>query len=472
MPDPKSAVVSTVTLSELTALSPVDGRYARQGAPLRNLLSEYGLIRHRVIVEIRWLEALAACEGVPEVAPFNDSELAYLRAISDQFSESDAMRIKQIEARTNHDVKAVEYFLRERCESALDGDGNGMLASASAFIHFACTSEDINNLSYALMLMHARDDILLPAMDKLIQTIRELAHTHASQAMLARTHGQNASPTTLGKEIAVFADRLMRQRKQISDVRILGKLNGAVGNYNAHMSAYPDVDWPAVCRDFVEGLGLDFNAYTTQIEPHDFIAELFHSVMRFNVIMLDMSRDCWTYISLGYFRQRTVAGEVGSSTMPHKVNPIDFENAEGNLGIANALMDHLASKLPVSRLQRDLSDSTVLRNLGVAFAHCLVAHQSMLKGLGKLEVNARRIKQDLDDSWEVLAEPVQTVMRRHGLADAYEQLKEFTRGRPVAEDSLHAFINSLDVPADVRARLLELTPQSYIGRARQLAEEI
>jgi adenylosuccinate lyase len=459
-------------LSELTALSPVDGRYARQGAPLRKLLSEYGLIRHRVLVEIRWLQALSQCEGIVEVPPFNSAELAYLHAIVDQFSEADAMHVKQIEARTNHDVKAVEYFLRERCEVDIDGDGKGEVARASAFLHFACTSEDINNLSYALMLLRARDDVLLPVMDQLIETMRALAHTNASLPMLARTHGQNASPTTLGKEMAVFADRLMRQRQQISNVHILGKMNGAVGNYNAHISAYPDVDWPVVSRKFVESLGLEFNAYTTQIEPHDFVAELFHCVMRFNVVLLDLSRDCWSYISLGYFRQRAVAGEVGSSTMPHKVNPIDFENAEGNLGIANALMDHLANKLPISRLQRDLSDSTVLRNLGVAFAHCLVAYQSMLKGLSKLEVNPVRLEQDLDAAWEVLAEPVQTVMRRYGLANAYEQLKDFTRGRPVTEQSLHAFIESLDIPAAVRAQLLELTPQLYIGCAAQLAKDV
>jgi len=458
-------------VSELTALSPVDGRYARHGAPLRNLLSEYGLIRHRVLVEIRWLEALSKCEDITEVPPFSDAALVDLHAIADEISAADAMHIKQIESRTNHDVKAVEYFLRERCE-ALGNDGRSELASASAFLHFACTSEDINNLSYALMLLRARDDVLLPIMDQLIETARALAHANAARPMLARTHGQNASPTTLGKEMAVFADRLMHQREQIKNVRILGKMNGAVGNYNAHLSAYPDVNWPLVCQGFVEGLGLEFNAYTTQIEPHDFIAELFHCVMRFNTVMLDFSRDCWSYISLGYFSQRAIAGEVGSSTMPHKINPIDFENAEGNLGIANALMNHLSNKLPVSRLQRDLSDSTVLRNLGVAFAHCLVAYQSMLKGLSKLEVNAVRLAQDLDSAWEVLAEPVQTVMRRHGLADAYEQLKDFTRGRPVTEQSLHEFINSLDMPPDVRKRLLELTPALYIGYARRLAEEI
>jgi adenylosuccinate lyase len=456
--------------AQLTALSPVDGRYARHGAPLRGLLSEFGLIRHRVLIEIRWLEALSACESITEVPPFSDAALAHLHAIADGFSENDAMHIKQIERRTNHDVKAVEYFLRERCEA--HGNGNSELAGASGFLHFACTSEDINNLSYALMLLRTRDEVLLPVIDQLIETIRALAHANASRAMLARTHGQHASPTTLGKEMSVFADRLMRQREQIKNVRILGKMNGAVGNYNAHMSAYPDVNWPVVCQGFVEGLGLEFNAYTTQIEPHDFIAELFHAVMRFNTITLDLSRDCWSYISLGYFRQRAVAGEVGSSTMPHKVNPIDFENAEGNLGIANALMDHLANKLPVSRLQRDLSDSTVLRNLGVAFAHCLVAYQAMLKGLGKLEVNAQRLSRDLDSAWEVLAEPVQTVMRRHGLADAYEQLKDFTRGRPVTEHSLHEFINTLDIPADARARLLKMTPELYVGCARRLAEEI
>lgn len=487
---PSQSDAHAQAVAQLTALSPVDGRYARQGAPLRGLLSEYGLIRHRVLVEIRWLEALSACENITEVAPFSPESLARLHAIVDDFSEDDALRIKQIESRTNHDVKAVEYFLRERCEGFKDGDNdshrdshrgsdrdpnrdpNRELLKASAFLHFACTSEDINNLSYALMLLHARDDVLLPMLDQLIDTVRTLAHANAAQPMLARTHGQNASPTTLGKEMAVFVDRLIRQRQQISEVPILGKMNGAVGNYNAHMVAYPEVNWPAMCQGFVEGLGLQFNAYTTQIEPHDFIAELFHGVMRFNTVMLDLSRDCWSYISLGYFRQRTVAGEVGSSTMPHKVNPIDFENAEGNLGIANALMDHLAGKLPISRMQRDLSDSTVLRNLGAALAHCLVAYQSMLKGLSKLEVNSERLAQDLGDCWEVLAEPVQTVMRRHGLADAYEQLKDFTRGRPVTEQSLHEFINSVDLPAEARERLLALSPALYIGCARQLAEEI
>ena len=366
MSNPSTSDARAAAVAQLTALSPVDGRYARQGAPLRDLLSEYGLIRHRVLVEIRWLEALSACEGIAEVAPFGADSLARLHAIVNDFSEDDALRIKQIESRTNHDVKAVEYFLRERCEGAKDSAGNtdSELLNASAFLHFACTSEDINNLSYALMLLHARDDVLLPMLDQVIETVRALSHANAAQPMLARTHGQNASPTTLGKEMSVFVDRLLRQRRQISEVPMLGKMNGAVGNYNAHMVAYPEVDWPAVCKDFVEGLGLEFNAYTTQIEPHDFIAELFHGVMRFNTVMLDLSRDCWSYISLGYFRQRAVAGEVGSSTMPHKVNPIDFENAEGNLGIANALMDHLAGKLPVSRMQRDLSDSTVLRNLG------------------------------------------------------------------------------------------------------------
>ena len=468
MSKPSQSDAHAHAVAQLTALSPVDGRYARQGAPLRSLLSEYGLIRHRVLVEIRWLEALSACEGIAEVAPFSPASLARLHAIVDDFNEDDALHIKQIESRTYHDVKAVEYFLRERCENSKDSE----LLNASAFLHFACTSEDINNLSYALMLLHARDDVLLPMLDQLIDTVRALSHANAAQPMLARTHGQNASPTTLGKEMAVFVDRLMRQRRQISEVPILGKMNGAVGNYNAHMVAYPEVNWPAVCQGFVEGLGLEFNAYTTQIEPHDFIAELFHGVMRFNTIMLDLSRDCWSYISLGYFRQRAVAGEVGSSTMPHKVNPIDFENAEGNLGIANALMDHLAGKLPVSRMQRDLSDSTVLRNLGTALAHCLVAYQSMLKGVSKLEVNSERLAQDLDDAWEVLAEPVQTVMRRHGLADAYEQLKDFTRGRPVTEQALHEFISSMDLPAEARDRLLALTPALYIGCARQLAEEI
>ena len=453
-------------LSALTALSPVDGRYAAQAGALRSLLSEYGLIRHRVLVEVRWLEALSVCDAVPEVAPFSSAALARLHAIADTFSEEDARRVKAIEAGTNHDVKAVEYFLRERCEHDAE------LARASAFIHFACTSEDINNLAYALMLERARAEVLLPLMEQVEGTVRRLAHAHAARAMLARTHGQTASPTTLGKELAVFTARLARQREQFAAVPVRGKMNGAVGNYNAHLSAYPELNWPEICRAFVEGLGLEFNPYTTQIEPHDFIAELFHALLRFNTVLLDLSRDCWSYISLGYFRQRAVSGEVGSSTMPHKVNPIDFENAEGNLGLANAMLEHLAAKLPVSRLQRDLSDSTVLRNLGVALAHGLIAYRSMLKGLGKLEVDGTRLAADLDAAWEVLAEPVQTVMRRYGASDAYEQLKAFTRGRAVDAASLREFIAALDMPSQAREQLLALTPAGYTGAARQLAEDV
>ena len=453
-------------LSALSALSPVDGRYAAQTAPLRALLSEFGLIRHRVLVEVRWLEALSVCDGVPEVMPFSPAALARLHAVAEDFNEHDARRVKAIESSTNHDVKAVEYFLRER----LDGDRE--LAHASAFIHFACTSEDINNLAYALMLERARADVLVPLMEQVEDAVRRLAHAHAAHAMLARTHGQTASPTTLGKELAVFSSRLARQRESFAAVRVRGKFNGAVGNYNAHLSAYPELDWPGICQAFVEGLGLEFNAYTTQIEPHDFIAELFHALARYNTVLLDLSRDCWSYISIGYFRQRAVAGEVGSSTMPHKVNPIDFENAEGNLGIANALLEHLAAKLPVSRWQRDLSDSTVLRNLGVALGHCLIAHRSVLKGLSKLDVDATRLGQDLEGAWEVLAEPIQTVMRRYGASDAYEQLKAFTRGRAVDAQSMREFIAGLDIPPAAREQLLALTPAGYTGAARQLARDV
>ncbi len=453
-------------LTPLTAVSPVDGRYARHTAPLRALLSEYGLIRHRVLVEVRWLEALSVCDGVPEVAPFGPAALARLHALADGFGEEDAARVKAIEARTNHDVKAVEYYLRERCEPDPE------LARASAFLHFACTSEDINNLAWALMLERARGEVLLPLMDQVVQGFRALAHEHAARPMLSRTHGQTASPTTLGKEMAVFAHRLARQREQVAGARILGKMNGAVGNYNAHLSAYPEVDWPGICQAFVEGLGLTFNPYTTQIEPHDWIAELFHALTRFNTVLLDASRDLWGYIALGYFRQRTVAGEVGSSTMPHKVNPIDFENAEGNLGVADALLGHLGHKLPVSRWQRDLSDSTAMRSLGPALAHCVIAWRSMLRGLGKLEVDAARLAQDLDAAWEVLAEPVQTVMRRHGLADAYERLKDFTRGRTVDAAALREFITGLDLPPEARERLLALTPAGYTGAAERLARDV
>ncbi len=453
-------------LSTLTAVSPVDGRYARHTGSLRNLLSEFGLIHHRVMVEVRWLEALAGCAEIAEVPALSVEAGARLQALLDDFGLEEAERVKAIESTTNHDVKAVEYFLRER----LDADAE--LKRCSAFLHFACTSEDINNLSYALMLKRSRDEVLAPLMREVIEAVRALAHDNAATAMLSRTHGQNASPTTLGKEMAVFVDRLERQVEAISHTRLLGKMNGAVGNFNAHLSAYPEVDWEGLSRRFVEDLGLEFNRYTTQIEPHDFIAELFHGLVRFNTIVLDLSRDIWSYISIGYFRQRAVAGEVGSSTMPNKFNPIDFENAEGNHGIANAVAEHLAAKLPVSRWQRDLSDSTALRNLGVVAAHSVIAWRSMLKGLAKLEVDANRLAGDLEDAWEVLAEPVQTVMRRHGLAEAYEQLKEFTRGRPVDREALHAFIESLELPESVRAQLRALSPSAYTGVAEQLAREV
>jgi adenylosuccinate lyase len=458
--------VDAPPLTALTAVSPVDGRYARHTAALRQLLSEYGLIRHRVLVEVRWLEALSRCDELPEVPQFGNAAMARLRALADGFGVEDAERVKAIEARTNHDVKAVEYWLRERLEADPD------LAAGNAFVHFACTSEDINNLSYALMLQRVRAEVLLPLLEEVTRALRTLAHAHAGTAMLSRTHGQTASPTTLGKEVAVFVHRLGRQREQLAGAALLGKMNGAVGNYNAHVAAFPEVDWPRLSREFVEGLGLAFNPYTTQIEPHDFVAELFHTVVRCNTVLLDFSRDCWGYISLGYFRQRPVAGEVGSSTMPHKVNPIDFENAEGNLGLSNVVLEHLAVKLPQSRWQRDLTDSTVMRNLGVALAHAVIAWRSVLRGIGKLEVDATRLATDLDGAWEVLAEPVQTVMRRHGLADAYEQLKDFTRGQAVDAQALRAFVERLDLPADARERLLRLTPATYTGLATRLADEV
>ncbi len=453
-------------LSPLTALSPVDGRYARITAPLRPLFSEFGLIRHRVLVEIRWLQALAAHPAITEVPPLSHKALALLDAVATAFSEADARRVKAIERTTNHDVKAVEYFLKERVAEEPE------LAAVREFFHFACTSEDINNLAYALMVRAGRDELLLPAMDELIASLRDLAHALADRPMLARTHGQPASPTTMGKEIANVVHRLRRQRGQVAEVRILGKMNGAVGNYNAHRIAYPEVDWEALAQDFVVSLGLAWNPYTTQIEPHDYLAELFHALARFNTILIDWCRDVWGYISLGYFRQKTVAGEVGSSTMPHKVNPIDFENAEGNLGLANALFEHLAAKLPVSRWQRDLTDSTVLRNLGVGFAHSLIAYRSALRGLAKLEVDPGPLNADLEANWEVLAEAVQTVMRRHGIDRPYERLKEMTRGRRIDAETLARFIRALPIPETDKARLLELTPAAYIGDAARLARDL
>ena len=453
-------------LTSLTAVSPVDGRYSGNTEHLRPIFSEFGLIRHRILVEVRWLQALAAHSGIAEVPALSEHANKLLDAIIDQFSEDDAQRVKNIERTTNHDVKAVEYFLKEKIA------GNLELEAVSEFIHFACTSEDINNLAYALMLREARGQVLLPQLDDIIQAITDLAHHTAEMPMLSRTHGQPASPTTLGKEMANVVHRLRRQRESIVNVQLLGKINGAVGNYNAHLVAYPDIDWPAFARKFVTGLGLDWNPYTIQIEPHDYIAELFDAIARFNVILTDFARDIWSYISLGYFKQRTVAGEVGSSTMPHKVNPIDFENAEGNFGIANAIFDHLATKLPVSRWQRDLSDSTVLRNLGVGVAHAVIGYASLMRGIGKLEANTDRLEEDLDATWEVLAEAVQTVMRRYGVEQPYEKLKTLTRGKGISAESLQAFIEGLEIPQHAKQELSKLTPAAYLGNAIEQAKSI
>ncbi len=455
-----------MNLSSLTAISPIDGRYGAKCADLRPIFSEFGLIRHRVLVEVRWLQMLSAHPGIPEVPAFGEHATQLLNDIIDKFHEEDAQRVKNIERTTNHDVKAVEYFLKEKIA------GNNELEAVSEFIHFACTSEDINNLSYALMLREARTQALLPQMDEIINAIRTLAHEHAAQPMLSRTHGQTASPTTVGKEMANVVARLERQRAQLVTIPMLGKINGAVGNYNAHLSAYPELDWAGIAEKFVISLGLDFNPYTIQIEPHDYIAELFDAVARFNTVLLDFDRDVWGYISLGYFKQKTVAGEVGSSTMPHKVNPIDFENSEGNLGLANAIFNHLAAKLPVSRWQRDLTDSTVLRNLGVGVGHSVIAYQSTLKGISKLEVNPARLNEDLDNCWEVLAEPVQTVMRRYGIEKPYEKLKELTRGTGIDQARLQEFVRELSIPEDARATLLKLTPSSYLGNAARQAADI
>lgn len=453
-------------LTSLTAISPIDGRYADKTAHLRTLFSEYALIRQRVRVEVRWLLTLAQHPGLAEVKTLSATARTALEAIADQFSVADAQRVKDIERTTNHDVKAVEYFLKEKIA------GHAELEFLSEFFHFACTSEDINNLAYAAMLREARNEALLPLMDEVVAALRVRAHDYADQPMLARTHGQPASPTTLGKELANVVARLKRQRAQLAAIPLLGKINGAVGNYNAHLAAYPEVDWTRVARDFVASLDLEWNAYTTQIEPHDYVAEFFDAVARFNTILIDLCRDIWSYISIGYFKQKTVAGEVGSSTMPHKVNPIDFENAEGNLGLANALFTHLSAKLPISRWQRDLSDSTVLRNLGVGVAYAVIAYQSCLKGISKLEVDAQRLNDDLDNNWEVLAEAIQTVMRRYGVATPYEKLKTLTRGQRLDRSALHTFINSLELPEAARARLLALTPANYIGNAAQQARDI
>ncbi len=452
--------------AQLLALSPLDGRYAGKVDALRPIFSEYGLIKARVKVEIEWLLALAAEPGIVELPPFSTAAVDRLRSLAERLSLDDAARVKAIERTTNHDVKAVEYLIKEQLRDDAE------LAPALEFVHFACTSEDINNLSYALMLSEARQQVLLPTLDALIQALRAMAHAHADVPMLSRTHGQTASPTTVGKEIANVVARLQRQGETLAAALIAGKINGAVGNYNAHVAAYPEVDWAVFSRRFVESLGLDWQPYTTQIEPHDGIAELCDAQKRIDTICIDLCRDVWGYISLGYFKQSVKAGEVGSSTMPHKVNPIDFENAEGNFGIANALLEHFAAKLPVSRWQRDLTDSTVLRALGTAFGHALIGYDALLRGLNKLSANPERLAADLDAAWEVLAEAVQTVMRRHGLPSPYEQLKALTRGHGIDEAAMRAFIAGLDLPTDAKQRLLDMTPSRYTGLAARLAKDI
>ena len=453
-------------LSSISAISPVDGRYGSKVKALRPIFSEFGLIKYRVTVEVRWLQKLAQTAEIAEVPAFSAEANAVLDAIVSDFSEVDAARVKEIEATTNHDVKAVEYLLKEKVAD------NAELNAVSEFIHFACTSEDINNLSHALMLNDCREQVILPVMDELLTEIKNLALEYQTIPMMCRTHGQPASPSTMGKEMANVYIRLKRQRDQIANVDMLGKINGAVGNYNAHISAYPEVNWHEFSESFVNSLGIQWNAFTTQIEPHDYIAELFDAVARFNTILIDFDRDVWGYIALGHFKQKTIAGEIGSSTMPHKVNPIDFENSEGNLGIANALFSHLAQKLPVSRWQRDLTDSTVLRNLGVGFAHALISYQATLKGISKLQVNEEALLAELDKNWEVLAEPIQTVMRRYGIEKPYEKLKELTRGKRVDADSMRAFIDTLEMPEAAKDELKAMTPASYIGRAIEFINEI
>lgn len=459
-------MTATAPLSSLSALSPLDGRYAAKTDKLRPILSEAGFMHHRVMVEIAWLQALAQA-GFAEIKPFSVEASAHLDGIAAGFDEEDAARIKEIEAVTNHDVKAVEYWLKEQVKDVPE------LVLASEFIHFGCTSEDINNTSHGMMLKAARDTVMLPSLNAIVAKLTEIAHTNAALPMLSRTHGQTASPTTLGKEFANVVARLQRAVKRIADVEILGKMNGAVGNYNAHLSAYPGFDWPAFSKDVIESrLGLTFNPYTIQIEPHDYMAEMFDAIARANTILLDLNRDIWTYVSLGYFKQKLKAGEIGSSTMPHKVNPIDFENSEGNLGLANAVLRHMAEKLPVSRMQRDLTDSTVLRNIGVAFGYTLLAYDSCLRGLNKLEVNAAKLEADLDANWEVLAEPVQTVMRRYGIENPYEQLKELTRGKGITREALREFIDTLAVPQEAKDLMLAMTPANYTGLAAELAKAI
>ncbi len=455
---------SVNTLSELTALSPLDGRYRSKTAELHPLFSEFGLIRHRIRVEIKWLQYLAATPEIEEIPPFSDDSTEFLEKIIEDFSVADAERVKTIERTTNHDVKAVEYFIKQKCEDRAE------IKAVGEFVHFACTSEDINNLSYALMLSAGRDQALLPVIEDLIERLTTLAQGEVDVPMLARTHGQAATPTTMGKELANVVHRLGQAKSNLDAVKITAKINGAVGNFNAHLAAYPDVDWPALAQSLVESLGLDYHPMTTQIEPHDHIAEVCHALMRLNTVLIDLNRDLWAYIAIGYFKQQVVATETGSSTMPHKVNPIDFENAEGNLGVANALLGHLAEKLPISRWQRDLSDSTAIRNLGIALGYCLVAYRSTIRGLGKLEIDAARIKQDLDNAWEVLAEAVQTVMRRYNVPEPYEKLRALTRGKAgITQASLQSFINDLDIPDQAKQRLLQLTPASYIGNAADAA---
>jgi adenylosuccinate lyase len=453
-------------LSPLTAISPVDGRYAAKTSSLRPIFSEYGLIRFRVMVELTWLEALASHPAIDEVPPLSGEAVSFLQRMVSEFSEQDARRVKEIEGTTNHDVKAVEYFIKERIAA------NPELSAVSEFVHFACTSEDINNASHALMLRAGRDDVLLPMLTQVADRLTAMSVDFASVSMLSRTHGQTASPTTVGKELGVFAVRLKRQVEQLQAIPLLAKANGAVGNYNAHLVAYPHIDWEQLSRGFVERLGLSWNSWTTQIEPHDYIAELFDALIRANTVLIDLARDIWGYISLGYFKQKTRAGEVGSSTMPHKVNPIDFENAEGNLGLANAVLAHMAQKLPISRWQRDLTDSTVLRNMGVGAAYAVIAYESLLKGLGKLELDPNRLAADLNGAWEVLAEPVQTVMRRYGIPEPYEKLKELTRGHGLSEERYRTFVSGLELPEAAKADLLALRPATYTGNAVQQAARL
>lgn len=458
--------VHDLELFSLMALSPLDGRYKKKVEELCPIMSEFGLIRFRVLVEVKWLLKLSEIPEVPEVPTFSENAQTYLEGIIKNFSTSDAKEVKKFEKTTNHDVKAVEYFLKQKCQSHPE------IAKVLEFFHFACTSEDINNVAHALMLKEALNKVILPIMFELIESICNMAKENAHIPMLSRTHGQTATPTTLGKEMSIFVDRLSKQFQSISQVKLLGKFAGAVGNYNAHLVAYPDIKWPSIAEEFIQSLGIDFNPYVTQIEPHDYMAELFHAFVRFNTILIDFDTDIWSYVSLGYFKQKTMAGEIGSSTMPHKVNPIDFENSEGNLVLANGIMTTLSARLPTSRLQRDLTDSTILRNMGVALGHSLLAYRSALQGIRKLQVNEVCLSEDLGNSWEVLAEPIQTVMRRYGVPEPYEKLKELTRGRAVTKESLREFIEGLELPQEAMAALLELTPHSYTGAAEVLAKAV